>query len=60
MNELGGGEAVVQLDEVQVVGADPGLLVAVAAAFRVSFPNRVRCRRSATTAWAWVLRDLHA
>ena len=27
MHELGGGEAVVQLDEVEVLGADAGLLV---------------------------------
>ena len=27
MDELGGGEAVVQLDQVEVLGADAGLLV---------------------------------
>ena len=36
VHELGGGEAVVQLDQVEVLGPDAGLLVGLTAAFRVS------------------------
>ena len=36
VHELGGGEAVVQLDEVEVVGADAGLLVRLLGGVRVS------------------------
>ena len=35
VTELGGGEAVVELDEIEVVGADTGRLVGLAAALRL-------------------------